>query len=881
MAKNVMEVYPNLWGDSLPYLSYIPEFEGFLMDDGALMCTFVCQPLNGVNQEVQNALEDLFKNDFPADMFVQISMFASPDIRWMLNAYEQNRGHRNKDTDVSDLLDGVAKDNVLFLQHKTMEPLSERGEVVIRDFEVWVSMTLPLRNMTPDAKELDTFLRKQTALKSTLESIHLQPRTMNAADFLHRMKVIHNWGPNASWRQRPYEHDASKLVRDQILDHGRQIKVHQDGIELGNTEDDTMKKEGKFVKFLSVKHYPRQMTFGQLYSLVVDWQKGQSGIKCPFFMTLNIHYPNQLSAKDKFTKNRTYMSHMASTVFAKWVERIVWQKEDYDTFHQQIEKYNAQITNAYLQIMLFCEDKADGERVSQLVASHGARTGWALQEDNYFCMPFFKSALPGGQNLELISKLNRYSTFPSNVLKHLCPIVSAWKGNGFSKPIYPMVTREGQLFMWDPFTSDGNFNIAVAAASGSGKSFWVNGLFTNTLSSGSVKNPKGLFYEPDDPDRPLHALSTHDGGRVFVIDVGRSYEKIVEMAGGRFVVFDDDFQYSLNPFKTIHDFGGSEGQADMLISLISYMAAPESSLGQYQKSALTNIITQIWNEKGNSGRIDDVKALCDVDDDKRIQDIGVQLSRWCEDGDYGDYFADDKPPIDFQGHFIVFELEELKAKKVLQRAVLLQCIASIQHEMFLTGKEKRKIFGLDEAWEFLSDDDGGSEHIKAFLEAGWRRFRKYNASGIAISQSLMDYYKSSVGEAIISNSQWKVLLRQEPEQVDQAKSTGKFSGGDQDFELLKSLHTRKGEYSEIFIRGSSGAQIVRLYVPRYMQLMFTTDPDELRMIDKFRQSGYSIRKAIEMTLENEGHSLTPELSQKKKETKLKGQDIVSRINAIH
>ncbi|MDA0152465.1 TraC family protein [Vibrio sp. Makdt] len=879
MSKNIMDVMPNLWGDSLPYLQYIPEVEGFLLDDGALMCTFVCQPLNGVNQEVQNALEDLFKNDFPTDMFVQMSMFASPDIRWMLDAYEQNRGHRNKDPEISDLLDGVARDNVEFLTNKTMDPLTERGEVVIRDFEVWVTMTLPLREMNPSSKELDVFLRKQTALKGTLEAIHLQPHTMNSADFLHRMKVMHNWGPNASWRKHPGRHDASKLVRDQILDQGRQIKVHQDGIELGNTEDDSMKKEGKFVKFLSVKHYPRTMTFGQLYSLVVDWQKGQSGIKCPFFMTLNIHYPNQLSAKDKFTKNRTYMSHMASTVFAKWVEKIVWQKEDYDTMHQQIEKYNAQITNAYLQIMLFCDNRSDGERVAQLVASHGARTGWALQEDNYFCMPFFKAALPGGLSLDSMKKLNRFSVFPSNVLKHLCPIVSAWKGNGFKKPIYPMVTREGQLFMWDPFTSDGNFNIAVAAASGSGKSFWVNGLFTNILSSGSERNPQGLFYDSEDPNRPLHSTSVHDGGRVFVIDVGRSYEKIVEMAGGRFVVFDDNFQYSLNPFKTIHEFGGSEGQADMLISLVSYMAAPESALCQYQKSTLTNIITAIWFDKGNNGRIDDVKASCDAHEDKRIKDLGVQLTRWTAEGDYGEYFRDDKPPIDFDGHFIVFELEELKAKKVLQRAVLLQCIASIQHEMFLTGKEKRKVFGLDEAWEFLSDDDGGSEHIKSFLEAGWRRFRKYNASGIAISQSLMDYYKSSVGEAIIANSQWKVLLRQEPEQVEQAKATGKFAGGDQEFELLKSLHTRKGEYSEIYIRGSSGAQVVRLYVPRYQQLMFTTDPDELKMIDKFRKSGLMIRQAIEMTLENEGHGSRNVAAAKK--TKMTGNDIVSRINAIH
>ena len=876
MTKNCFEVYPNLYGDSLPYLEFIPEMNAFLMDDGAIMASFICQPLNGVNTEIQNALEDLFKNEFPANMFVQISMFASPDIKWMLNAYEGCRSQRNSDPETSDLLDGVAKDNYQYLNQKTLDPFSERGDLLLRDIECWVTITLPTRELTPSAKEIDTFIRKYSALKGTLESINLCPRPMSAEDFLHRMKVLHNWGSDAMWRKRPYEFDASKLIRDQILDKGRQIKVYQDGVELGNTEDDSLPKEGKFVKFLSVQHYPRVMTFGQLYSLVVDWQRGNSGIRCPFFMTLNIHYPHQVAAKDKFMKKRTYVSHMSNTVFAKWVERIVWQKEDYDKFNLSIEKENAQFTNAYLQIMLFCNDRADGVRVSQQVRSHGSKTHWSLQEDQFFCMPFLKAALPGGQSLEAMEKLQRYSIFPSNVLKHLCPIISSWKGNGFKKPIYPMVTREGQLFMWDPYTSDGNFNITVAAASGSGKSFWVNGLITNILSSGT-EGGRNLFHDDDDPETPIHSFSKHDGGRVFCIDVGRSYEKLVDMCGGRFVVFDKNFNYSLNPFKSIHEFEGAEGQADMLISLISYFAAPESKLKQFQASELSNIVTDVWYAKGNNGTVDDVRDACMAHSESRMKDIGAQLKPWCRGGVYGSYFSDEKPPIDFTGHFIVFELEELKSNKILQRAVLLQCISSIQHEMFLTGRDRQKAFILDECWEFLSDKDGGSDHIRKFLEAGWRRFRKTNSLGCAISQSINDFYKSDVGEAIIANSQWKVLLRQEPEQVDQAQASGKFSGSDQEFELLKSLHTRKGEYSEAYIRGSNAAQIVRLYVPRYMQLMFTTDPDELRQIDTYRKQGLSIRNAIELVLRDEGIKTQANV---KVTRKFSNQEIQKRIRNI-
>ncbi|MCQ1058394.1 TraC family protein [Photobacterium sp. ZSDE20] len=849
MTKQTHDLNVNMWGDSLPYLEYIPELKGFILENKSLMTSFVCQPLNGVNEEIQNALEEFFKTEMPTDSFLQISMFASPDIEWMLKRYESNRGGRAKDPKLSKMLDDVAIANLEYLREKSKTPINEESEMLLRDHEIWVTFTMPTRGVLPNEREIETFTNKSSALQQVLTSIHMAPDQMDAEMFLHRMKIIHNWNKNASWRERPGEFDASRFLRDQMLDKGNAIRVYEDGIELGNTDQKGLQKDGKYVKLLSVNQYPQVMTFGQLYDLMVDWRKGQAGIRCPFMITLNIAYPDQKKTKEDFIKNRTYVSHMSKTPFAQWVDRISWQKTDYDIFFDQIEKESGQFVEAYLQVMLFCNDKKDGERISQKVQSHGARTRWALTEDRFFCLPLFKASLPGGQTVSAKKHLRRYSKFPSSILKHMCPIISAWKGNGFQKPVYPLVTREGQLFYFDPFTSDGNFNCIVGAASGSGKSFFINGLLTNVISSGNSGGGKIEYREGE--DKPLHMHQPHDGGRVFVIDVGRSYEKISDLSGGKFIEFGENFKYSLNPFKSIHEFSGKDGQGDMVVALISYMAAPESELDQFQSAELYNVITAVWESYRNDGTIDLVRDACLDHQDIRMKDIGVQLKRWCKGGSYGEFFSDENPPLSFDGHFVVFELEELKSKKLLQRAVLLQCISCIQHEMFLTGKDRRKLFILDEAWEFLSDSDGGSNHIRAFLEAGWRRFRKYNSGGIAISQSVNDFYNSAVGEAIISNSQWKILLRQEPEDIARAEASNKFTGTPTDFELLRSLHTKKGEYSEIFIRGSNGREVVRLYVPRFMQLMFTTDPDELKIIDKYRDNGYGISEAINEIMKQE------------------------------
>ena len=78
----------------------------------------------------------------------------------------------------------------------------------------------------------------------------------------------------------------------------------------------------------------------------------------------------------------------------------------------------------------------------------------------------------------------------------------------------------------DLFSSASNYNCAVFAQSGSGKSFLTSDMITGYLS---------------------------EGAQVFVIDIGRSYEKLCGLMGGEFVVFDEKSGISLNPFSRVTD----------------------------------------------------------------------------------------------------------------------------------------------------------------------------------------------------------------------------------------------------------------------------------------------------------------------------------------
>lgn len=74
-----------------------------------------------------------------------------------------------------------------------------------------------------------------------------------------------------------------------------------------------------------------------------------------------------------------------------------------------------------------------------------------------------------------------------------------------------LVARSGELMPIDIFANrNGNYNAVVAGTSGSGKSVLTQEIVTSVLAT---------------------------GGRVWVFDIGKSYETCVELAKGQFIDF--------------------------------------------------------------------------------------------------------------------------------------------------------------------------------------------------------------------------------------------------------------------------------------------------------------------------------------------------------
>jgi conjugal transfer ATP-binding protein TraC len=276
--------------------------------------------------------------------------------------------------------------------------------------------------------------------------------------------------------------------------------------------------------------------------------------------------------------------------------------------------------------------------------------------------------------------------------------------------------------------------------------------------------------------------------------------------------------------------------------MVTAMAAPTEPLGDYRTAGLKRALRELWDTHGTAMNVDLIAAAMLACADERLQDVGVQLYPFTSRGEYGRWFHG-RNTMDFSADLVVLELEELKGRKHLQQVILLQLIFQIQQAMYLGERSRQKLVLIDEAWDLLTQGD-----VATFIEHGYRRFRKYNGAAITVTQSLADLYANPTGRAIADNSAHTLLLAQPGHAIDRLKADHRLPMTAAGAEMLKTVHTVPGAYSEIMTLTDSGAGIGRLMVDPFRQLLYSTKPADVAAIRGLRERGMSVEQAINRLL---------------------------------
>lgn len=761
---------------------------------------FVGSPLIGADEGTTAMIRSAMAGDMPDDSLMQISYLSSSFIDNMVALWSKPRLDIMRRSDglypaQKEILNALYESRREFLLSGAEKPIVESSGVRLKNTTLILSLKIPV-SKTPNDRELSDAKAAIMRFRESFKTVGLSPRPLNGRAYLMLMRSILFMGKEPS---RTYDDD--QIISEQIMPYDSDMAVSAKEVRINDT----------YIRSLSTQTFPDIASIGLLNQLIGDPMGSHNQISDPFMMTLTVYFPEQAKIMKTIRKSQGAINYQAQGQWAKFAARIGTKKENYDILDQSLEDGNRPI-KLWFNSLIFSSASDDAARAASRMRTFFQMHGYEVSEDKYMHGPFMLMQLPLICDVEAVPKSARFYTMTIREAAQMPPVIGEWKGTGRGAAM-SMAGRRGQLLVFDLFDSQTNYNCVIAAESGAGKSFLANDMIVSYLQKGA---------------------------KVRMIDQGRSYEKLCEVLGGEYIEFDADRAISLNPFTHVKDI---DEEMDLLAIIIAKMASPTQGFSDWEISATVQVIKELWDEYGNATTITDVAERFqrrgeENNQDIRLINIAQQLYQFTRHGTYGKYF-DGPNTLDYNNNLVVLELDQLRSKKDLQQVVMLQLIAQLQTECYLGDRGVQKLIGIDEAWEQMEDP-----MVAKFLEGAYRRFRKYHASCLIISQSLDDLYNSQSGKAIAKNSANTIVLRQSGEAIEGLKKSEHFKVGPYGFEMLRSLHTERGQYSDLMLRQGDAWGVGRFVVEPFSQLLYSTSPDDVMAIDRLREQGLSTVDAI-------------------------------------
>lgn len=788
--------------------AFNPDNKMFITLDNEAGFAWLCEPICYEDENILERIKGFLNDEFPKNSILQFCLFRSPDLSLeMYSLKALRRSGKN------DFLKKIINERVKFIKKYTRENLitrSDRGTFdngIIQDLKLVITFKCPIAGIAPNLEEETRLITIADKIQTSLSNLNLYPIRMDQRIYIRFMQVLLNRSINASWRnhkiteQEVYE---DRLINEQIFDLDTHLSVHRDYLRLGKQS---------FMQCLSARRLPESLWPGDALNYIGDIANGLSNIKTNFFITLNIYYPNADQLKPALERKRQIVVNQAMGPLVRFVPIIARKQEGFDILDQSMQSGYRPLKISYT-VTVMGNSKDDLTRFGTTVRNLWREQHFDLMVDDCCQLPCFINSLPLCADYKSIRDLFLYFTITAEMAAPMLPIMGEWKGTGTFH--IALFSRNGQLMSASLHDSQTNKNAVIAAESGSGKSFFANELLLAYLS---------------------------EGAQIWVIDAGKSYKKLAEVLKGDFLQFDEGSTVCLNPFALIYDYTEDE---DAVVSLIQNMASASNNLDEFQIAGLKRIMSKLWSEYHNEMTIDLIAEKCLQEEDKRLRDLGSQLFPFTSKGSYGKYFNGNNT-IDFKNDFTVLELDELNGRRHLRQVVLLQLIYQIQQQVFLGARSRKKIIMIDEAWDLLKDGD-----VAVFMEHAYRKFRKYGGSAVIATQSINDLYNNPTGQAIAENSATMFLLGQTSETIESVKKSGRLAVSEGCYELLKTVHTMSGVYSEIFIKSANGIGIGRLIVSEFQKLLYSTNADDVAAISKYTDQGLDIYQAITSVLSDRG-----------------------------
>ena len=820
-------LFPYGLSEMLPYRSFDPETQLFL-NRSSVGFVLETLPLVGCGEEIPRQLTGIFQHALPLGSNLQCLLIASPHIGSWLKTWENARQNLSSYNKIS-LKEGSLYEISLNESFKD-ESLKDRSDVLqelakercvafknhsaIRTFRLLISYSEPKTTF----KSFEDMLALREQLVTTLNGWGLPVKVWHAEDLISGLDELLNPTERLVGNHESLWNPYESLSRQSMCPATR-IKSEPSRLVFGEEE--------RVLRLYTTRLLPRLWQQGAMGILIGDPFEEFLRLNGGFFLSYGVHICNEKTLKTKMLAKCGNVEKQAASPIAKYVPSLKPEAEEWTYVREKFEEGQRLVRTRFQVGLLTSPDQMAREEQTLFNLYRSQR--WELVLDKYLQLPSFLSCLPmtwGEGAVEDSRLFQKTKTTLSHEPSNLMPIQGEWQGT--RSPGMMLVGRRGQIFYWSPFdNNEGNYNTCVVGRSGSGKSVFMQELMTSMLGM---------------------------GGRVFVLDVGRSFEKTVKLLKGTFVEFSTHSPICINPFSSIPS-NDSEAASDglaMLKPILSLMAAPKEGTTDLEDAYLEQALQNAWDKKQNTATITDVANFLLKRSDPVAKTLGKRLRPYTDRGTYGRFFHDSqtlgfpqpdrgsRTSIDLSGTLVVVEMEELKERKDLQSVIVQMVILQITNSIYMGDRKTPSCLILDEAWDMLRGKQSG-----VFIETAARRLRKYYGGLIVGTQSINDFYATPGAQAAFDNSDWMCLLSQKDESIEMLKSSKHLSMDPSMERTLRSLHTEQGKYAEIMIKGPKGFAVGRLFLDDFSKVLYSTKAEEFTAVQTLVNQGLSLKEAIQ------------------------------------
>ena len=502
-----------------------------------------------------------------------------------------------------------------------------------------------------------------------------------------------------------------------------------------------------YAKTIYIREYPSTATSEILTELLA------TGIE--IMVTTNIEtydsaearklVQHQITAIDTDMAKREVKAAQHGNFSNQMPQRIKNQRDAMVSVYDKITMKDQKLFMTNMQILIKAESFEELNNNLEIIESTLKRSGcikgeMAWEQEHGMC-----DCLPIGYQ----RKFGWMRTMPSESVAIFMPF-NVKEMQMENSVYYGLNMLSHNIILFDRMKGLVNPSGFVLACPGSGKSFTVKREIVNVF----------LGYEDAD---------------ILVIDPEREYWKLAEAFGGEVVKFSNGSKNHINPFDfdfRLLDDDEIDIIADKCQLLTSFISCMDSKhpLNAQEKSFVDRCVRKAYEKSGvlHTLNPDDMPTLgtfleCMKEETENInQEMKDKLVITVDMYVNGSakYF-DNQTNVNTKSRFIAYDIRDLNGNLKTQSMLLI--LDYIWNRLSENRDKGRKTYiYFDEAHLLFQD-----EYSLDYLRMLWKRARKYGGVLTGITQNVEDLLKDDKSRSMLSNSEFLVLLKQNP--TDAAK----------------------------------------------------------------------------------------------------------------